>query len=110
MGRPDPGAERHKQLAGLDRLIHEPGRLAVMSLLAVVQEADFLFLLDQTGLTRGNLSSHMARLEKAGYVAVQKEFVEKVPRTSFTLTPEGAAAFTAYRRGLLAYLGEEGGK
>lgn len=107
MTRPENDAARLKQLAGLDKLIHEPGRLAVMSLLAVVEEADFLFLLDQTGLTRGNLSSHMAKLEKGGYVQVRKEFVEKVPRTSYRITPEGLAAFTAYRRGLLASLGPD---
>ena len=107
MGRSDPETSRLKHLAGLDRLIHEPGRLAIMSFLASVEEADFLFLLDQTGLTRGNLSSHMTKLEKAGYVRVQKEFVEKLPRTSYRITPEGLGAYRAYRRGLLASLGEE---
>ena len=100
----DPG-ERARRIAELNKLIHEPGRLAIMSFLAVVEEADFIFLMDQTGLTRGNLSSHVARLEKAGYVEVRKEFVEKVPRTTYRLTDAGAGAFLAYRKHLLETLG-----
>jgi DNA-binding transcriptional ArsR family regulator len=108
MTRRQPDPQRLKQLAGLDKLIHEPGRLAIMSFLEVVEEADFLFLMDQTGLTRGNLSSHMAKLEKAGYVDVTKEFVDKIPRTSYAMTPEGRQAFAAYRAGLLKSLGKNG--
>ena len=59
---------------GIDKLIHEPARLLIMSNLAVVESADFLFLLGQTGLTFGNLSSHMSRLEEAGYLKVEKKF------------------------------------
>lgn len=95
-----------KRLANLDRIIHEPGRLAVVSYLSVVEEADFLFLMDQTGLTRGNLSSHMAKLEAAGYVEVDKKFVEKISRTTYRLTGPGRKAFLEYRRGLLESLGE----
>ena len=95
-----------KLLAGLDRIIHEPGRLAVVSYLSVVDEADFLFLMDQTGLTRGNLSSHMTKLETAGYVEVDKTFVEKIPRTTYRLTPAGREAFLKYRRGLLGSLAD----
>ena len=106
MSRPQPDSDRLKQLAGLDKLIHEPGRLAIMSYLEVVEEVDFLFLLDQTGLTRGNLSSHMAKLETAGYVEVDKTFVEKIPRTTYRLTPAGREAFLEYRRRLLESLGD----
>ena len=105
MSRPDRHAEDLKALAGLDKLIHEPGRLAVISYLSVVEEADFLFLLDQTGLTRGNLSSHMAKLEEAGYVLVSKAFVERTPRTTYRLTSRGRKAFQGYRKGLLESLG-----
>lgn len=101
----DAETEKLKNLVELNKLIHEPGRLAIMSFLSVVEEADFIFLLDNTGLTRGNLSSHMAKLEKAGYVDVAKEFVEKMPRTSYQLTPAGRTAFMAYRQGLLDSLG-----
>ncbi len=102
MNRPDP--EDLRRLAGLDKVIHEPGRLAIVSYLAVVEEADFLFLLDQTGLTRGNMSSHIAKLEKAGYVEVDKAFVERVPRTTYRLTTAGREAFDAYRINLLGSL------
>ena len=105
MSRPDADPARLKNLTELNKLIHEPGRLAIMSFLMVVEEADFIFLLDQTGLTRGNLSSHMAKLEKAGYVEIDKEFVDKVPRTTYRLAPEGRAAFLAYRWELLDSLG-----
>jgi len=101
----DASSERARALAGLDKVIHEPGRLAVMSYLAAVDEADFLFLLDQTGLTRGNLSSHMAKLEQAGYVDVAKTFVGKTPRTTYGLTPAGRKAFAAYRKVMLSHLG-----
>ncbi len=105
MSTPERHGEDLRALAGLDKLIHEPGRLAVISHLSVVEEADFLFLLDQTRLTRGNLSSHMAKLEEAGYVLVSKSFVEKMPRTTYRLTSRGRKAFDAYRKELLASLG-----
>jgi DNA-binding transcriptional ArsR family regulator len=82
----------------IDRLIHEPARLSIVAHLSVVECADFLFLLRQTGLTKGNLSSHLSRLEEAGYVAVEKQFVEKVPRTLLRLTGRGREAFRSYRR------------
>ena len=89
----------------LDRLIHEPARLVLMANLAVVDEADFVFLSRQTGFTAGNISSHMTRLEDAGYVELEKGFVGKRPRTVYRLTEAGRAAFEQYREavaGLLA--------
>ena len=67
---------RLDDLKGLDRVIHEPARLLVVAHLSVVEGADSTFLVAQTGLTWGNLSSHMTRLDKVGYVEVTKEFVE----------------------------------
>ncbi len=87
-------------VASVDRLIHEPSRFMIMAHLYVVESADFLFLMRQTGLTRGNLSSHMSKLETAGYVAVKKEFVDKIPRTLLWLTQKGREAFEAYRQGM----------
>lgn len=81
-----------------ERLIHEPGRLAVLAVLNAVEEADFQFLLNQTELTRGNLSSHTAKLEAAGYIDIDKTFVGKMPRTVYRLTGEGQQALAAYRR------------
>jgi DNA-binding MarR family transcriptional regulator len=88
----------------LDRLIHEPARLAIMANLYVVDSADFVFLLSRTGLTNGNLSSHMSRLSGAGYVEEKKEFVDRKPRTMYRLTKAGRKAFDEYRRVMLATL------
>ena len=73
----------------LDRLIHEPGRLAILTVLSSVSDADFVFLLRATGLTKGNLSSHLTRLEDAGLVTIEKRFVRKKPNTNVALTAEG---------------------
>lgn len=108
MNEPTRPNEDLKALTGLDKIIHEPGRLAVMAFLSVVQEADFLFLMDQTGLTRGNLSAHMAKLAAAGYVDIEKMFVGNVPRTTYRLTDFGREAFRTYRTGLLGTLGSMG--
>lgn len=91
-------------LAELDRFIHEPARLLIMSLLSIVESADFLFVMRQTGLTRGNLSVHMSKLEDAGLISIQKEFVDKVPRTLLRLTDEGRQAFEAYRLNMIQAL------
>lgn len=106
MTRHDPELPDLTLLSGLDKRIHEPGRLTVMSFLYVIAEADFLYLLDQTGLTRGNLSSHMSKLGQAGLVDIDKQFVDNVPRTTYRLTKVGRKAFRAYRRNLLDTLGE----
>ncbi len=81
----------------IDRVIHEPARLLIMANLSVVEEADFNFLMAQTELTWGNLSSHLSKLEAAGYVAIEKSFVGKRPYTLVRLTDEGQAAFLSYR-------------
>ncbi|MEX0790418.1 MAG: transcriptional regulator [Actinomycetota bacterium] len=73
----------------LDRLIHEPGRLAILTVLSSVKSADFVFLQRATGLTKGNLSSHLTKLEEAGLVQITKKFVLKKPNTSVELTKVG---------------------
>ena len=73
----------------LDRLIHEPGRLAILTVLSSVKNADFVFLQRTTGLTKGNLSSHLTKLEEAGLVAIEKRFIRKKPNTSVAITPLG---------------------
>jgi DNA-binding transcriptional ArsR family regulator len=73
----------------LDRLVHEPGRLAILTVLSSVSDADFLFLQRTTGLTKGNLSSHLAKLEDGGLVAIEKRFVRKKPNTRIALTDDG---------------------
>ena len=84
-------------MSGIDRLIHEPARLMLVSSLYVVDEADFVFLADRTGFTSGNISSHMSKLEAAGYVQMAKAFVDKRPRTTYKLTKVGRRAFERYR-------------
>lgn len=88
------------ELATLDRLIHDPTRLMLMSYLFVVDSADFVFLKSQANLTAGNISSHMTKLEDAGYVKVKKSFVGKRPQTMFRLTTKGRKAFEKYRKSL----------
>jgi DNA-binding MarR family transcriptional regulator len=92
-------------IASIERLVHEPGRLLVLACLAVVTRADFLYVMRQTGLSQGNLSSHLAKLEAAAYVAVEKTFVGKVPHTTLELTERGRQALRTYRNSLIDALG-----
>jgi len=82
----------------IDKLIHEPARLNIMTRLYVVESADFLFMMRQTGLTFGNLSAHMSKLEEAGYIEIIKEFIGKKPHTMLKLTEKGKQAFGEYRK------------
>jgi len=95
-------------LSDVDRILHEPARLQIVAYLFVLEGADFLFLLRRTGLTKGNLSSHVRKLEDAGYLHVEKRFVERYPVTTYRLTPDGRAAFTSYRERILKALGDLG--
>jgi DNA-binding MarR family transcriptional regulator len=87
-------------LAGLDRVIHEPGRLMIMTVLYANAEADFRYLQKEWRFTQGNLSSHLAKLEAAGYVQLVKSFKEKYPLTVCSLTKKGRDAFEQYARKL----------
>lgn len=89
-----------RRFANLDRVVHEPARLAIMAALYTMESADFLYLLQATGLSKGNLSSHLMKLEGAGYVEIEKSFRGKVPQTVCTLTQGGRQAFHAYRQRL----------
>lgn len=91
-------------LSELDRTLHEPARLQIMAHLFVLNGADFLFLLRRTGLTKGNLSSHVRKLEDVGYVEVEKKFVDRHPVTTYALTDAGREAFTLYREQILGAL------
>ena len=91
-----------RNLIDIDRLIHEPARLMIMAILYTAESADFLYLLQDTGLTKGNLSAHLSRLESAGYVAIDKGYVGKTPRTLCRLTPAGRTAFESYRQEMRA--------
>ena len=84
----------------IDKLIHEPARLIIMANLFVVESVDYLFLQRQTGLTWGNISSHVSKLEKAGYISVEKEFIDKKPHTTLKLTEQGRVAFKVYKKNM----------
>lgn len=82
----------------VDRVIHEPARLLIVTILAAADQADFLYLLNASGLTKGNLSAHLSRLEASGYITIEKSFRGKVPQTICQLTDEGRKAFETYRK------------
>ena len=87
-------------MSEIDRTVHEPARLRIMTLLSGVDEADFNFLLSTLGLTKGNLSTHIDRLERAAYVNVTKSFNGKIPHTAFRLTRSGKKALAEYWKAL----------
>jgi len=93
-------------IADIDRIVHSPPRLMILAYLAAIDSADFIFLMNQVGLTRGNLSSHLNTLEEAGYVGIQKEFVDKVPRTLLRLTDAGREAIHNYREQMIMIIQE----
>lgn len=94
------------QLTELDRLVHEPSRLAILATLAGCQSADFQFLLNTTGLNKGNLSAHAIKLEQAGYVVVEKGFSGKLPYTLYKLTQAGREALGLYQEQLKQMLAQ----
>jgi len=100
------GLDELRPIADIDLAIHSPARLKILAFLQVVESADFTFLMNQTGLTRGNLSSHLSKLEEVGYVSINKEFVDRVPRTLISLTDEGRAAIHTYRENMKQVLEE----
>ena len=87
-----------EQIASLDRRIHDPARLAILTALSACERADFLFLLRITGLTKGNLSSHLSKLEEAGLVEIEKRFVEKKTQTLVRLSDAGRQSIEGYWR------------
>jgi len=92
-------------LPELDPVIHGKLRLAVLSLLVGVQEADFTWLREKTGSTDGNLGAQMLKLEEAGYVAMEKRFAGRKPQTVYRMTPTGHEALAAYVAALKTILG-----
>jgi DNA-binding transcriptional ArsR family regulator len=85
-----------EQLANLDRLVHDPARLAILTALSVCERADFLFLVRITGLTKGNLSSHLSKLEEAKRVEIEKRFVKKKTQTLVRLSDTGRQTLESY--------------
>ena len=97
-----------RSLTELDRLIHEPARLLIVTILSTVESADFLFLQRETDLTKGNLSAHLSKLEDAGYVNIEKTFKGKLPLTVCKLTETGQAAFENYRQQMQNFIAKTG--
>lgn len=90
-----PAKTNHLQVE-IDKLIHEPARLKILSQLYVVDYVDFLFLMKQTGLSQGNISGHLNKLEEARYVSIKKKFIGKRPQTLISLSKKGREAFDVY--------------
>jgi len=107
-GRSTVPAELH-ELGAIDRLLHEPARLMIAAVLYPLERADFVALLRETRLTRGNLSSHLSRLEEAGYLAIEKSFRGRVPHTACRLTASGREALRSYREALKSISEKLGG-
>jgi DNA-binding transcriptional ArsR family regulator len=97
-----------RSLTELDRLIHEPARLLIVTILSTVESADFLFLQRETDLTKGNLSAHLSKLEEAGYVNIEKTFKGKLPLTVCKLTGAGQQAFDGYRQQMQNFIAKTG--
>jgi DNA-binding MarR family transcriptional regulator len=88
----------------IDRLVHEPARLKILAFLSLLESADFTFLVSRLGLTMGNLSAHLSKLEEAGYAKVEKGYKDNRPQTVIWLTEKGRKAFEAYREQMLQIL------
>ena len=93
-GNPDP----IPPLLSLDRVVHEPARLAILTALFAADSVEFLFLQKVTTLSKGNLSSHTQKLEAAGYVKTKKTFRGRMPVTSFHITEKGRTALETYQK------------
>ena len=93
-----------RRVIELDRLIHEPARLLIVTILSTVASADFLFLQREAGLTKGNLSAHLSKLEEAGYVKIEKTFKGKLPLTVCKLSAAGKKALVQYRQQLRNFM------
>lgn len=105
MAKSDVDAGLHL-LADLDQVIHAPARLMILTYLYVVESVDYVFLNRLTGLTWGNLATHLSRLEEAGYVEINKEFRGKKPHTTIRLTEQGRDSFREYKNGMQQVLGD----
>ena len=92
------------EYSNVDRVVHEPSRAVILSVLAAVESADFIYLKRETGLTSGNLSTHLSKLEAAGYVDIEKTYRGRMPLTLCRLTPQGRLAFENYRLQLMKFV------
>jgi len=91
-------------LANIDQIIHAPSRLMVLTYLYVVDSADYVFLMQMTGMTWGNLATHLSKLEEAGYIEMHKGYKGKKPHTTIQLTQHGREAFRTYKSSMVQIL------
>lgn len=91
-------------LTDVDRLVHEPSRSVILAILVATKSADFLYLQRETNLTKGNLTIHLSKLEKAGYIQIEKTYRGKLPLTLCTITAQGRRAFEIYRKQLKQFI------
>lgn len=98
--------ETTQSIMDLDRMVHEPARLAILTVLSAAEEVEFLFLLKVTGLSKGNLSIQAQKLEASGYIKTLKSFRGRVPVTAFQITAEGKAALSKYHDHIRSLLPE----
>jgi DNA-binding MarR family transcriptional regulator len=93
-------------LKEVDRLVHEPSRSIILAILKVIPKADFLYLQRETDLTKGNLTIHLSKLESAGYIQIEKKFLEKRSLTVCKITNKGRKAFKTYREQLKQFIND----
>ena len=105
MTKPEHNSVLHP-LSNIDPIIHASARLMVLTYLYVVESADYVFLINLTGLTWGNLATHLNKLEEAGYIAIQKTYKGKKPQTLLSMTVEGRIAFRNYKKTMKQVLGD----
>jgi len=101
---PDKYNDLVRKMLEVDRVVHEPARLMILTILYTVDAADFIYLQNETGLTKGNLSSHLTKLEEAQYISIEKTYRGKIPLTLCRLTETGKAALEEYRSQLKNYM------
>jgi DNA-binding MarR family transcriptional regulator len=94
----------YSSLTNFDRVLHSPARLTIVAILSAVEEADFVYLLNESGLTKGNLSTHLSKLEQTGYIEIEKTYRGKIPLTLCRLTKNGHKAFKTYRKQLKRFV------
>lgn len=98
----NPDQTERSNYSTIDRVLHEPARMQITALLYMLESADYTFVMNQTGLSWGNLSAHLSKLEEAGYLSIEKSFKGKRPNTSLRLTQEGRTAFKTYANNMRA--------
>lgn len=97
-----PDQTERSNYSSIDRVLHEPARMQITALLYMIESADYTFVMNQTGLSWGNLSAHLNKLEEAGYMHIEKGFNGKRPKTTLWLTDQGREAFKTYAKNMRA--------